>query len=324
LSLPRQAQQKTDAQVQIRDKTVRNRQRIAGFRVYGGICLWPLFIAVSVHLALLSVLFFVRFSRATTAEQNRTVAAARLNRPNESDRDLVLLPKPKTKRTFFQKDKRAVVSAKKPTEIIRAAAGGSRSQSSQQRKQKDFIYFPLDFHPRRQAERFRRICFVVDCSGSMKGMFGRVREELTGLVESLEQDQFFYIIFFGADKLTEFGQGGFVRASKKTRNEAVLFIESIVPSGSTNTLTAFERALQITDGSGTQSDVIYFLTDGFELAGVEKQDIVESISELLIKKGSRCGVNTIGFWPSDDDRKILQMIAQSGGGDAFFIYDMTD
>jgi hypothetical protein len=303
---------------------VQNKQGIVGYGDCGGVSLWSLLITAMVHLVFLGGLFFIRFTQATTAEQEKEITAVKLNRPDESDRDSVLLPKPKTKMVSFGKDKSAVVSAKSEAKIRSEITGGSYSQSSEQIQQEDIIYFPVDFEFGWEDERCRKICYVVDCSGSMRGMYGRVQEELKDLVEALEQDQFFYIIFFGADKLTEFGRGRFVRASKKTKNEAVVFIESIRPSGSTNALSAFERALQITDGSGAKPEVIYFLTDGFELAGVEKRGIVDSIIELLVEKGSQCRVNTIGFWPGDDDRKILQMIAQRSRGNAFFVYDATD
>ena len=125
----------------------------------------------------------------------------------------------------------------------------------------------------------RKVCYVVDCSGSMQGVFERVREELRDSISSLEPDQYFYVIFFGY----------------------------------TNALEALCRALEITDKKHTPPQVIYLLTDGFELDSQNNGQLDRRIESLLRDVSTR--INTIAFWPREANQKMLERIARATGGD---------
>ena len=51
----------------------------------------------------------------------------------------------------------------------------------------------------------RRICYVVDCSGSMRGLWNRVQEELIDSIGKLQQDYYFCVIVFGGGSIMETG-----------------------------------------------------------------------------------------------------------------------
>jgi len=158
------------------------------------------------------------------------------------------------------------------------------------------------------------ICFVVDSSGSMQGIFSQVRENLKNSINSLKPDEYFYIIFFGAGQLYEFGNDVMVRASAANRNRACEFVDSIIPAGTTNAAIALEQAFAVRDSLGKAVELIYFLTDGFDLTDGNSDSF---IARIETKRGDICPqteINTIGFWTKEADCIILKEIAVSTGG----------
>ncbi len=153
----------------------------------------------------------------------------------------------------------------------------------------------------------------------MRGTFVQVQKKLKESIGNLQPDQYFYIIFFGGDSLFEFGNNSLLRATQKAKSSAYDFIDSIRPAGQTNALAALERAVQIRDGSGVGPSLVYFLTDGFELTTEDTQRFSQKIANLLARFAPRTRINTIGFWPQGDDRKMLEAIAKQSGGESVFI-----
>ncbi|UCE99508.1 MAG: VWA domain-containing protein [Planctomycetota bacterium] len=167
----------------------------------------------------------------------------------------------------------------------------------------------------------RTACYVVDCSGSMQGMFGRVRKELKESIGRLQLDQYFYIIFFGGGRLFESGNGRLLRATKQAKSGAYKFIDSLEPGGGSNALAALERAMQIRGSRNHSPSVIYFLTDGFELATEDEHRFSQKIINLLARFAPGTRINTIGFWPQDTDCELLKMVAKQSGGEFVLVAD---
>jgi hypothetical protein len=160
----------------------------------------------------------------------------------------------------------------------------------------------------------RRICYVVDCSGSMQGLWEPVKKQLIESIGQLQPDQYFSVIVFGAGNILESGAGLLVRATEKAKKEAYDFISAIQPKGATNAAAALEQAIKIRDRSGEGPSVIYFLTDGFELSEKDNFRFAHQVATMLKSFAPKTQVNTIGFWPDDRDRKLLEMIARQSGG----------
>ena len=167
----------------------------------------------------------------------------------------------------------------------------------------------------------RKVCYLVDCSGSMQGIFGRVRKKLKESIGNLQPDQYFYIIFFGSEKLFEFGNGRLLRATREAKSAACEFIDSARPAGRTNALVAMERAVKVRDESGHSPAVIYFLTDGFELTTKDVPRFSQKIVNLLKRFAPATKINTIGFWPQSQDRRMLETIARQSGGEFILVTD---
>jgi hypothetical protein len=162
----------------------------------------------------------------------------------------------------------------------------------------------------------RKICFLVDCSGSMQGTFGRVRKELAESINSLLPEHYFSLIFFGSGRLFEFEDGLLVRASDKVKMSALAFIESIKPAGQTNAMQALQEAVRVCGGN---SSVIYLLTDGFELTLQDTDRFAQQICNLLKTFAPQANVNTIGLWPQDEDFTLLKALASRTGGECVII-----
>jgi hypothetical protein len=166
-----------------------------------------------------------------------------------------------------------------------------------------------------QKTNRRKICYVVDCSGSMQGLLGGVREQLKNSISNLQADQYFYIIFFRGEQLLESGQGRLVRATTKAKSAAYDFIDSARPGGTTNAINALERAMRIRDQLGGSSELIYFLTDGLDLEGGNTARFGGLVENLRKKLAPATKINTIGFWAQHADCEILRAVARRSGGE---------
>lgn len=158
-----------------------------------------------------------------------------------------------------------------------------------------------------------RICFVVDASGSMQGNFRWVKLNLTRSIENFEQDQFFNIIFYCNNKIVQFPEGDYLRASNKNKAKAVNFINSIRPGGSTNALSALYCAFKVSSKSSSQP-IIFFLTDGFELSKTDTDNFLGQIANFKKNLAPSVKINTIGFSDDKLSLSVLEEIAQITGG----------
>jgi len=278
-------------------------------------------VSIAVHLAALTGLGFVGFSQSE-AEQ-RVVPTAKINQVRKIMQTSRVIPKPKVKKP------RQMVVAEKEASLLPAGevfedlrpiskdwsklAESSVSMSGFSLSQGAVSRAGVEFFSSFADER--KIYYIVDCSGSMQGVFGEVRKQLRESIEKLQLDQYFYIIFFGGGELYEFGDGKLLRATEDIKSAACEFIDSVEPAGQTNSLSAFDRAVRISDGVTDSSAVVYFLTDGFELATEDELDFSKKLAEVLAKFAPGTRINTIGFWPQSSDCEMLRWIARQSGGE---------
>lgn len=287
-------------------------------------------VSIFAHAAVLSVFGVVKFSQQSTNAQQGS-AEISVSQAGQLTQIPVVFPKPK------------VVSESSSAEAIKEnPLINSKPQISTPKQISNFNYQTVlsrDASPvptaltnekepqKAQAEFFgseaqgRRICYVVDCSGSMQGLWERVRAELINSIGRLEPDQYFAMIAFGAGSVQDSGGGKMVRASDRAKKEAYGFIDSLRPAGATNALDAIQKAVKMRDNAGAGPSVIYFLTDGFELG---EQDPTQFVHRIMITQRSfapKTQINTIGFWPDRQDRRTLERIAGESGGEFVIIND---
>jgi hypothetical protein len=274
-------------------------------------------ISLLLHAILLSLLAVVKFSSKPAPVQASTRPAARIKTVNRLIEKAQILPKPKiicqpltktNKIPRFSLNQNSKPMFPAPDETATIQLLPSKSLTTRQFESKTDI----QFFKNQLCEK--RLCFVVDCSGSMQGVFERVRSQLKNSIGSLEPDRYFQIIFFGDNQLYSFSKNGLMRASNPVKQSAVEFIDTIKSKGRTNALEAITKAMQNTDSTANGPNAIYFLTDGFNLAADNNNNLLMSI---LVFRSNYCAetkFNTIGFWPKPQDEIMLKQLAERTGG----------
>jgi len=284
---------------------------------------WAWMISIGVHLAVLLAFGVVKLSGLPAQAAMQTAPTARVQPRKKIAQTGLPIPKPKVKKASpagFVRDPDALV----PMGQV-FAASGLFSKGTVSRSEHSESESLLSFRHREDLSASiasfgsfapeRRVCYLVDCSGSMRGLFGRVRRKLKGSIAELAPDQYFYIIFFGGDSVFELGGGRLVRATPGAKSAAQNFIDSIEPAGQTDVLSALEKALRIRDGQGNAPSVIYFLTDGFELTTESEQSFLQEAANLRRRFAPSTRVSTIGFWPQSRDRRMLEAMAGQSDGE---------
>jgi hypothetical protein len=166
----------------------------------------------------------------------------------------------------------------------------------------------------------RMVCFVVDSSGSMKGLFFKVARELSESINSLEPDQYFNVIFFGGESLKELERSKLLRAMPANKLRALEFIKSVKPEGKTDALRAIKCALALKGPKGSSPATVYFLTDGFELSSGPAKSFIEQVLSARKQLAPGTRINTIGFWVQQADKPVLEAIARGTGGKCTIIH----
>jgi len=301
--------------------------RSLGLRGFSGAAFWAWAVSIGLHLMVLSVFGAVRFSKAQGQDENTLAPAGRIASITQPMQAASVMPKPRVSKTpaVIARNRYAVMGEKSlPIERIFSPAkptfqdwrgindsGSTISPASGE--------FPGKIEFFTSGGGQRKVCYLVDCSGSMQGIFTQVRQKLKESIAALQQDQYFYVIFFGDGELYEIGDGKLLRATPKAKTTANDFVDSIHPAGRTNAAAALERVVQIQDGKGLSPSLVYFLTDGFELTGEDATAFPQRIAGLLEKYAPEMKINTIAFLPQADDRIMLETIARQSGGEFFCI-----
>jgi len=304
-------------------------QRMVWARRRGSVTFWAGAISIAVHLIVLTALGSVKFCQSKSQVKQRPVPAAKVSQIQKLIEAAPVIPKPKIKKPAKNFDAGRTAGLLPVNQIFDIAKPSSQDQPNLEKPSVSTIELSLagsailpegiEFFGSFTEQR--KVCYVVDCSGSMQGVFGRVRNKLKDSIAALQPDHYFYIIFFGAGRLFESGNGRLVRATDNAKSAAYNFIDSAKPAGQTNAMEALERAVQIRDGRAQSPSIIYFLTDGFELTSRDEQRFSQKVARLLAKFAPATRINTIGFWPQSGDRKMLETIARQSGGEFVLVGD---
>jgi hypothetical protein len=271
---------------------------------------------------------FVKLSQPTNATFDKHTPTAKVNLLAATMEKEVVIAKPKIKRPSINSDVKNRLKTQKNSPFLMPSLTSSNNLLAFPKtsivgnyclSESGFALGGTEFFGSGTYER--RICYIVDSSGSMQGVMGQVKQQLKDSIKSLVEDQYFSVIFFGNGKLYEHDIGRLIRASQQNKEAAYDFIDSIRAGGSTNAHKALERAFQIEDGFSNSASVFYFLTDGFELSNDESESLYKKTAILIKDFAPDSKINTIGFWPTDQDRAILKDIASISGGETVFIVE---
>jgi hypothetical protein len=280
-------------------------------------------ISVGMHLEVLLVLGVVKFSDSHSQGVLQAAPTAKVERRKDVMEADLSIPKPKVRKPLAASFVRGPDRPLPMVQGFAASEPGSKGLVSQSGRSGGQRLLPF----RRAADvstrigtfgsfaQDRRVCYLVDCSGSMRGLSGLVHEKLTDSIASLQPDQHFCIIFFGGDNLFEMGNGRLVRATSRAKSEAQDFVDSMQPAGQTNALAALGKALQVRDSQGNGPSVVYLFTDGFELTMEDEQKFLQEVADLRRRFAPATRVNTVGFCPQSGDRRMLEAIARRSLGE---------
>lgn len=310
--------------------TVKNHRRVKLYAVVVSVC---------AHIVALSIFAAVKVSQSPPVPLQTTTTVSIGQAAMLADRQTVT-PKPKVNpvdnKTFdFSGSLKADVIKSRP--IVKADGKGTQAsiRSVFDLQKEDYQQQAEYAKPQTQQETStvaggsgtaanieffdspangRRICYVVDCSGSMRGLWENVQRELVDSIGKLQQDYYFCVIVFGGGSILETGGGKMVRATEEAKKEAYDFIAAVQPRGSTNAADAIERAIMIKDRTGVGASVIYFLTDGFELSEQDGSRFAHQIATIHRSFAPKAQINTIGFWCTEQDGKVLDTIAKENCG----------
>ena len=161
----------------------------------------------------------------------------------------------------------------------------------------------------------RRICYLIDASGSMIGSLPIVLEELARSLEALSERQRFGIVFFqDGGALVATGGDELLPATPAARTRTLQWIESnVVPQGRSDPLAAFEAALAL------DPDVVFLLSENITGAGpfeIDQADLLARLEQLNPadgRAGRPCRINCVQFL-SPDPLQTLARIAERHGG----------
>ena len=274
--------------------------------------------SISICLHLVAIVIFSRLGLSQSPKSlaiNQT-PETKISRVKEIIDSVLIIPRPKISKaigthtsvklnvpvnpTNFQ-------PAPKPAALAKLASAGTATTLPA-----DSFTSSVEFFGSKSYHR--KICYIVDASGSMQGIFSSVRQNLKHSIENLQPDQYFHIIFFGSGTLLHFDGSQLVRATQKNKTAAYTFIDGVIPGGTTNAMAALTGAMRLRDGLDKSPEVIYFLTDGFELSDQQSGEFLYQLLNLRKNLASETEINTIAFWAQPGDCRLLSNIAQKCNG----------
>jgi hypothetical protein len=284
---------------------------------HGKVCYWALIFSVAAHSVTLAVFTGVKLSGRTEGEVSPqpVISLQMIER-------VIAQPTPKPKPRIEPIAEPVVQSESKQPPLVsdpqpsKPAVVDAPSESESPK-----INTPIADPQPDEVEFFgqksmvRRVCYVVDCSGSMYGRMYQVKDQLKKSILDLNSRQSFSVVFFmeGQTVLTS-GGGTLAPATARAKSTALELIESIRPSGSTDAGHALEVAMQLKNASGEGAEAVYFLTDGFDLDSQNSRLFAEKVNRLRNTHACDAVLHTIGFDAQPRDRQMLRRLAQDTGG----------
>ena len=284
---------------------------------HGKVCYWALIFSVAAHSVTLAVFTGVKLSGRTEGEVSPqpVISLQMIER-------VVAQPTPKPKPRIEPIAEPVVQSeSKQPLLVSDPQQPEPAAVNTPPESELPQISVPIADPQPDEVEFFgqksmvRRVCYVVDCSGSMYGRMYQVKDQLKKSILNLNSRQSFSVVFFmeGQTVLTS-GGGRLAPATAGAKSTALELIESVRPSGSTDAGHALDAAMQLKNTSGEGAEAVYFLTDGFDLDSQNSRLFAEKVNRLRNTHACDAVLHTIGFDAQPGDRQMLRRLAQDTGG----------
>jgi len=281
---------------------------------HGKVCYWALIFSVAAHSVTLAVFTGIKLSGRTEGEVSPPPVISLQMIERVVVAEPVAKPKPRVEPIVQPESKQPpLITDPQPSEPVAADVPPEPDPLEVTEAITNPQLDEVEFFG--QKSIVQRVCYVVDCSGSMYGRMYLVKDQLKKSILKLNSRQAFSVVFFmeGQTILTS-GGDTLAPATAGAKSTALELIESVRPSGSTDAGHALEAAMQLKDASGKGAEVIYFLTDGFDLDSASSRLFVEKVNRLRSKYAWAAVLHTIGFDAQLGDRQMLRHLAQNTGG----------
>ena len=285
--------------------------RLKSHVAFGSVRLWALGISIAAHLIALTVLGGVHFgrrfemrARAVSADISVHVIEQVLQEP------VAPKPKPKIEPPPAPTVQRAAPEPVVPPPLLPLPEPVQTPAKT-----------PVDTTPTDAvlfagtATAARRVCYVIDGSGSMFGLMYLVRQQVRESSLRLTGEQAFNVLVFMQDgRLLQAFEGRLEQATPAAKAEAINLLGRIRPGGQTAAEAALETAMKMQDSNRRKPEVIYFVTDGFDLMDGGGDAFIRRIDGLRRSIAPATVVHTIGIYPYPHDRGFLTLLAKICGG----------
>ncbi len=280
----------------------------------GKIRYWVLVISITIHAVALGVFTSLKMSGRFTAPVSAKPSVSMqmiekvIEQPVSKPKPRVA-PVPKIEKEPKAEPKPLVVKEQPPIESIQEPV----QEAEVVLAQPEPVANEVEFFGQKSV--VGRVCYVVDCSGSMYGQMYRVKQQLKKSIMNLNPQQKFCVLFFmDGRKILMTGSGRLESATVGVKSQAIELIERVHPGGSTDAAHALECAMRLRDRDMVGPEVIYFLTDGFGLEEGGTQLFIEKTEHLRKSLAPSTVLHTIGFWPEPLDQRMLETLARRTGG----------
>lgn len=287
---------------------------------HGKIQYWALILSVAAHSATLAVFTGVKMSGGVSKDQPVKRSAMNVQMIEQVIAQPTPKPKPRIEPIVTpsppekQPTQPPLISESEPPQPVVAEAEPTKVEPEIVNPVVEPAVNEVKFFGRKSI--VQRVCYVVDCSGSMYGRMYQVRDQLKRSILNLNSQQAFSIVFFmEGQTLKATGNGKLQQATAPAKSKALQLIESVRPSGSTDAAHALRWAMKLRDDSGKGAELIYFLSDGFDLDPDSSTRFVNQLQSLRASLVPNAALHTIGFGSQPQDRQMLLSLAHSTGGE---------
>ena len=275
-------------------------------------------ISITAHAIVLGAFCFITFTQADVRPKPLDTPEARVERIKRIVKSQPVIPKPTVKKRRFSKiqtPKRNFASHSLVTKHNSTVLSRDDSEPAVIfRNTGDLGLSDIEFFGNKAVAG--SICFVVDGSGSMMGLLHSVKKQLKASIQSLGPDNYFYLIVFSGKGLITTPRPNMVRAAPLAVSKSIEMVEQLpLPTGSPDAFSALKRAFELTTPNGAKTDVVYFLTDGFDYSETENTSFAARVEQLRQRLAPNTRLHTIGFWAGSDDSKMLKAMADASGGE---------
>jgi hypothetical protein len=161
-----------------------------------------------------------------------------------------------------------------------------------------------------------RICYIIDCSGSMVMALDYVRREVQRTVSTLNPGQYFNVIFFAGGDPIQLMPPQLRRANLHQRRAALDFIKNVpLTNVPTNTaaaqavISALKTAFTITTPTKQTVQTVYLFTDG----EFDNTSVAAFVTQMQQNRPTPVVINVIACGSRDNETFLRQLATKHKG-----------